>query len=159
MNESPNASFSNENGLDYLSRIINEVAGSDTVDTSKQTEAQNDSSTDSASQQPSSDFISTILSNPDILSKLPSLISSIKPIMEMFGKTQSIPTQSKAREESADGTVQASTQSVSIAKTMGDSSRRAALLCAMKPYLNRERQDTIDYIIKISRLGDVLKSL
>ena len=159
MNESPNASFSNENGLDYLSRIINEVAGSDTVDTSKQTEAQNDSSTDSASQQPSSDFISTILSNPDILSKLPSLISSIKPIMEMFGKTQSIPTQSKAREDSADSTVQASTQSVSIAKTMGDSSRRAALLCAMKPYLNRERQDTIDYIIKISRLSDVLKSL
>lgn len=36
---------------------------------------------------------------------------------------------------------------------------REALLCAMKPYLSPSRAETIEKIIKISRLGDLLGSL
>ena len=36
---------------------------------------------------------------------------------------------------------------------------RTELLRAMKPYLSRDRQEAIDYIIKLGRLGDILKSL
>ena len=36
---------------------------------------------------------------------------------------------------------------------------RLALLLALKPYLNHERQEIIDYIIKFSKLGDMLKKL
>jgi hypothetical protein len=36
---------------------------------------------------------------------------------------------------------------------------RIALLVALKPYLSRERGEIIDYIIKFSKLGDMLKKL
>ncbi len=144
--------------LDYLSRIISQVteeSGASPPEPSVNTQEERSRPTAS---QPSSDFISSILSNPDLLSKLPTLISSIKPIMEIFGRAQ--PTAAQVNESSpAEPSPTASSQAISAAKTMGDSNRRAALLCAMKPYLNKERQDTIDYIIKLSRLSDVLKSL
>lgn len=41
--------------------------------------------------------------------------------------------------------------------TAGDN--RIALLVALKPYLSRERGEIIDYIIKFSKLGDMLKKL
>ncbi len=42
----------------------------------------------------------------------------------------------------------------------GDSNRkkRCDLLNALKPYLNPHRRETIDYMLGIERLGDVLKS-
>lgn len=42
----------------------------------------------------------------------------------------------------------------------GDSNRkkRCDLLNALKPYLNPHRRETIDYMLGIDRLGDVLKS-
>ena len=95
---------------------------------------------------PAGDLLSALSSNPELLSKLPVLLSAAKPVMELFsgasgaGKEQSAAPMGKESEKS-------------------DSDRRAALLCAMKPYLSRERQATVDYVIKLSRLGDILKSL
>lgn len=42
----------------------------------------------------------------------------------------------------------------------GDSNRKKGcdLLNALKPYLNPHRRETIDYMLGIERLGDVLKS-
>ena len=40
-----------------------------------------------------------------------------------------------------------------------DSDNRTALLIALKPYLSPERGEIIDYIIKFSKLGDMLKKL
>jgi len=34
-----------------------------------------------------------------------------------------------------------------------------ALLCALRPYLSAERQEIIDYIMKFSKIGDILKKL
>lgn len=36
---------------------------------------------------------------------------------------------------------------------------REALLCALKPYLGKDKAEAIDRLIKLSRLGDLLKSL
>ena len=36
---------------------------------------------------------------------------------------------------------------------------RTALLCAMKPYLSEDRRNAVDYIVKLSRLGEILKTL
>ena len=41
----------------------------------------------------------------------------------------------------------------------GHDDQRLALLLALRPYLNHERQEIIDYIIKFSKIGDLLKKL
>lgn len=110
----------------------------------------------SQQKNPSADIMSALLSNPELLSKLPSLISSIKPIMELIGKSNlSSPSSQPAASitEEQEHTVSAKPQS------KNDSDCRSALLCAMKPYLSSDRQNAIDYIIKLSRLGDILKTL
>ncbi len=40
-----------------------------------------------------------------------------------------------------------------------EAQNRAALLCALKPYVSEGRRDAIDYIIRISQVSDILKSL
>jgi hypothetical protein len=39
-----------------------------------------------------------------------------------------------------------------------EAERREALLCALKPYVSEGRRDAIDYIIRISRMSDILKN-
>ena len=34
-----------------------------------------------------------------------------------------------------------------------------ALLCALRPYLTPQRQEVIDYILKLSKMGELLKKL
>lgn len=99
------------------------------------------------------DIFSSLLSNPELLSKLPQLISVIGPLMSSFSQNQStgaentVPTQKIIESPPA------------ISKPHYSSDSRAALLCAMKPYLCHDRQNAIDYIIKLSRLGELLKTL
>lgn len=99
------------------------------------------------------DLFSSILSNPELLSKLPQLISVIGPLMSSFSQNQS---------KSLDNAVPAQKiveSTPAISKPHYNSDSRAALLCAMKPYLCHDRQNAIDYIIKLSRLGEILKTL
>lgn len=115
-----------------------------------------DSSSASGSSQPSrssqnGDLISSLLSNPEMISKLPQMISVLKPIIENLGERQ---INNKSHTE----TEPTSEQGVQISNKNGSDSR-SALLCALKPYLSRDRQNAIDYIIKLSKLGDILKTL
>ena len=41
----------------------------------------------------------------------------------------------------------------------GDCRRREALLLALKPYLSPERCDLVEYLIRMSRISDLLRSL
>ena len=66
--------------------------------------------------------------NPDLIAKLPELISLIGPLLGSSPKT-------------------------------GETDKKLALLCALKPYLSPKRCETVDYITKISRLGDTLKHI
>ena len=138
-------------GADYLSNLIQAISSA----------AANDPPSNGTSESPPTiaqatnggDLISSLLSSPDVLSKLPSVISAIKPVMEIMGAqipspTLASPPQIRTAEEPRASNPQ---------REHGDS--RTALLCAMKPYLSAERRQAIDYIVKLGRLGDILKTL
>lgn len=101
----------------------------------------------------SGDLLSSLLSNPDLLSKLPQILSVMGPLLGGLGGGQ----RNDGGEREAVKT--SAPASAPTSKSSKDADCRAALLCAMKPYLGRERQDAIDYMIKLSRLGDILKTL
>ena len=103
------------------------------------------------------DILSSLLSNSDLILKLPSIISAAKPIIELFSQGQRPNIEQTPKSDS----VAASAQPVSAisAKQPHGTDHRTALLCAMKPYLGNERRQIIDYIVKLSRLGDILKTL
>ena len=117
--------------------------------------AQNTAPPQSVSYPADSAGILSSLLSTDVLSKLPQLISTFKPILELMGNTAP-PKVSKATEPSQAPTLPAHPSASARSRSEED---RSALLCAMKPYLSRDRQNAIDYIIKLSRLGDILKTL
>ena len=73
--------------------------------------------------------LGALAANPELLSKLPELISVMGPLLG--GSTNK----------------------------SGHTDKRLALLCALKPYLSPKRCETIDYITKVSKLGDTLKHI
>lgn len=128
-------------GADYLSELIKSVMAS----TPPESPPLKDAGTSQSRGNDPPDIISSLLSNPELLSKLPTLMSSVKPIIEILGKGQSPKASASPNTDEK--------------KEPPISDRRSALLCAMKPYLSHDRQVAIDYIIKLSRLGDILKTL
>ena len=141
-------------GNGYLSEILKSIASSPSTEA-----AHIDHAARVAPSQPpppSADIFSSLLSNPELLGKLPQLISSIKPMLDMLGMgTKSAPTLDVP---AASSTARSEDDSTAIRKKSSED-HRAALLCAMKPYLSHDRQQAVDYILKLSRLGDLLKSL
>lgn len=98
------------------------------------------------------DLLSSLLSNPQLLAALPTVISTVKPLLE--GMNAPTPSTQKAASEP----VPASTPQ-NVKSDGGSRDRHSALLCAIKPYLGQSRQSAVDYIMKLSRLGEVLKNL
>ena len=95
-------------------------------------------------------LLSALIASPDIISKIPSLISTLKPIIESFTRP-SAPAEATAPV--------AALQNEKPQQKSAGADSRTALLCAMKPYLSEERRRAVDYIIKLSRLGEILKTL
>lgn len=91
------------------------------------------------------DILSFLLKDPELLSKIPKVISTISPLLSSLNKDS---TQNKENTEK---------ESKSTQGTKDNS--RTSLLYALKPYLSHDRQEAIDYIIKLSKLGEILKSL
>ena len=110
------------------------------------------------------DILTSLLSNPEIIGKLPSILSSIKPILDILKPAQGATAPASAAasvtvtESSPEPTLSKDTPA-SLTRHSPSSDSRTALLCAMKPYLSRDRQNAIDYIVKIGKLGDILKTL
>jgi hypothetical protein len=149
--ENSTAERDSPRGIDYLSEIIKSVASSaedQSTHRSSETSKEDHGSTQTST---SPDILSALLSNPELIANLPKIISTVKPIMEMIsGKEASV--------KSSEATVAASARLPALSEKK-EPDRRAALLCAMKPYLSPERCRTIDYVIKLSHLGDILKTL
>lgn len=111
--------------------------------------------TEPASEKPAAEpsILSSLLSNPELISKLPELISVISPLMSNLSsqaKSDVLPSVTKS-------TIPASATPTHTQDR--ELQNRSALLCALKPYLKKERQDAIDYMIKLSRLSNILKTL
>ena len=104
---------------------------------------------------PLGNIFSSVLSNPELIARLPSIISTLKPMIEMLSKggAASAPSLSTGA-VGANATPKKEGRSSDLG-----SDSRTALLCAMKPYLSEDRKNAVDYIIKLSRLGEILKTL
>lgn len=90
------------------------------------------------------DIISSMLSNPEIISKLPQIVAAAKPIIQSI---QGMPKNENSKTESA------------IGSEKTDASPHTMLLKALRPYLSEQRRDALDGIVKIAGLMEVMKML
>ena len=81
------------------------------------------------------DILSGLLSNPEMLSKLPTMIDTVRPLLQNLSSSPSDHEK----------------------KGKNDIDKRTALLLALKPYMSKNRCDAIDYIIKICGITDMFK--
>ena len=115
-----------------------------------------------------SNALNNILSNPEMLSMISSMAKQLKSDAESdegaiseSAKTPAPDQAQDAKEPSVAAALSALTPILSGngAKLSKRDNDRACLLRALKPYLSHDRQMAVDYIIKLSRLGDILKTL
>ena len=78
-----------------------------------------------------------LLSNPDVMAKLPAVMATIAPMLGGEGKGSTKNHSSPPRSEN----------------------KHTALLCALKPYLSPRRCQAIDYIIKLEKIGSLLHTI
>ena len=91
-----------------------------------------------------------LLSNPAILQALPQLMSSLGPLLNGVGqKTQALPASKESIPASGSP----------APKTVIPVDRHTALLCAIKPYLGRERQQAAEHLISLCRVFSTLQSM
>ena len=156
---------------EILASILQRLGGSDSSSTNAGAAVEVGASSGGATSvgsNPLGDVFSSLLSNPELIAKLPVIISSVKPIIEMLGKGFSLGAVSTSADASggAVATPVASTDATVSTSALNDTSvhgrgsdSRTVLLCAMKPYLSDDRRNAVDYIVKLSRLGEILKTL
>lgn len=99
-------------------------------------DAEDTPSADAPPSSPPTDganILTSLLSNPEIMSKLPTIMSAAGGILGA-GKSDG---------EGARKNV----------------SHHAALLCALKPYLNSDRKRAAEYIINFLRISDAMRSI
>ena len=122
-------------------------------------------------------ILDKVLSNPDILTTVASALSGVS---NGTGEAESKSADAPRAEESAmasapldtDVMMQKLPQIMKMLSPMMSGSgaknhspahdptdKRACLLLAIKPYLSKERCEAIDYIIKFSKLSEILKTM
>lgn len=77
------------------------------------------------------DGLGAVLSNPELMAKLPQVMAMLRPMTEQ----QTSAPQKKAETD------------------------RSALLLALKPFLSEDRRNAVDAMLRLSALGDVLRRL
>ncbi len=90
----------------------------------------------SAAKPSEANGISDVLSNPDLMAKLPEVMAALRP---MLSGGDSHPAKQDGKGEAA--------------------GRRLALLYALKPYLSPRRCEAIDYFARMSKMGDLMKNI
>lgn len=121
--------LSNKELMSKIGEIAGNAKSQENTDTEGSPSISNATPADFTKAQETS--IDSLLSNPDIMSKLPEVISVIKPLMSGKPEEKSHPAFDK----------------------------RLALLLALKPYLSPKRCEAIDYITKMSKLSETFKGL
>lgn len=98
------------------------------------------------------DGLGAVLSDPELMAKLPQMMAMLRPMLEQAGagaagNTGSVPETG----------VPASVPVQPAPKKPTD--QRTALLVALKPFLSEDRRNAVDAMLRISALGDVLRRL
>ena len=94
------------------------------------------------------DGLGAVLSNPELLAKLPQVMAMLRPMME----------QSAAQTAAPQADAPAVPASAPTAEKKPPDNR-TALLLALKPFLSEDRRNAVDAMLRISALGDVLRRL
>jgi len=97
---------------------------------------ESNSATPQASAPLGGDGLSALLSNPEMLEKLPQLISVLKPMMGTISPPQTLQP-----------------------KLSSPDAERDQLLLSLKPFLSKKRCEAIDNMLRIGKLGSVLQGL
>ena len=95
--------------------------------------------------QAMADGISRVLSNPEMMAKLPDVMKMLAPMMQQT--------------QSAEGASAPVSATPSHGAGQDRHSCRNDLLLALKPFLSPERCRAIDMLLGLSRLGDVLQKM
>lgn len=112
-----------------------------------------------------SEGIGSVLSNPDLMAKLPAVMEMLKP---MLSGTAPAPTErvdatdaEAPKKEASIGTEALPAGAFSSFDNKGSPRDRSRndLLLALKPFLSRERCEAVDMILRLSALGAVLNRL
>ena len=129
-----------------LLRNLSSVLGASGTGTTPTSEAQTPPSPPNVppaeNNQAVADGISRVLSNPEMMAKLPDVMKMLAPMVQ---QTQAAPSLSTLP-----------------AKEHGERDRRGCrndLLIALKPFLSPERCRAIDMLLGLSRLGDALQKM
>ena len=129
----------------------------------------NQNETAAPEKDPLSSAIDGILSNPEMLSMISSMADKLKNGSGANANPE--PTEESASASStpnaSDGVGGMSDMLTSLAPLLSSElshsspadDKRACLLRALKPYLSEGRSEAIEYIIKFSRLSELLKRL
>lgn len=91
------------------------------------------------------DGLSAILSNPALMEKLPQIMAMLKPML--VASAPSAPTHATVAPAEAEK------------RKPSVSDERDKLLLALKPFLSHERQEAVDAILRIAKLGILLKQI
>ena len=102
-----------------------------------------------------SEMIERLKSNPEIVTSVASALGLGAPPLQSEPNVGDSSSSSTPLPEMLSAI--APLLSHSSEKNGGD--HRTALLCALRPYLSPERQEIIDYIMKFSKMGDLIKKL
>ena len=97
------------------------------------------------------DGLGAVLSNPELMAKLPQIMAMLRPMMEQ----QTAAPQPQSGNEGAETPATASP----IAPLKKTTDNRSALLLALKPFLSEDRRNAVDAMLRLSTLGDVLRRL
>ncbi|MBQ7010207.1 MAG: hypothetical protein IJN63_00735 [Clostridia bacterium] len=90
------------------------------------------------------DMLSAVLKDPEFMKKMPELLSTVAPMLNgaLNGKAVTV-TQAPA--------------SLPIpTRERSEQAKRSALLLALKPYLSPERAETVDHIIRLTELIELV---
>lgn len=118
-----------------------------------------------------SSAINRLMEHPEIIGAVASALSGVS-ANEAKDENEVKDEQATTPEPAADGDLAASLMPIISrlgslklgggkdgAGLGGGGGKHAALLCALKPYLSKNRCDAIDYILKISQMSDIISKL
>ena len=128
-----------------LMRNISSMLGKSEDGATEKAVAQPANATPIGNSDAMTEGISRVLSNPEMMAKLPDVMKMIAPMMQ---QTQPV------RAESSSPSAAASQSEVKDRRGC-----RNDLLIALKPFLSPERCRAIDMLLGLSRLGDVLQKM
>lgn len=115
-----------------------------------------------SSAPPPGSIMSGLLAHPEILTALPTLLQTLGPLLRPRPSDQTA-----ASEGAEDGQTDGSAVPASALpaprpappKGRRPPNRHVALLCALKPYLSRERSQAVDMLVQVCRLLDAVQDM